>query len=209
MTTTITVQPELLQILAQFERNDGYRLDGSVPREWAQAAYNALSALSAGAAFTAKPTKEQAHDMGAKGAPATEDERLLFEEWMRGHCWALSATWDGKGYRSDAEQRGNVDPWAMQTRRIWAAWRDRAALAAPQPAVAAGDINFMRQVVAVAVTMLYETHTADVLRVFGLPELHEISRITDALRPQQVEDIYRRAWDALPPAPSTEGESNG
>ena len=79
-------------------------------------------------------TEQQAHDMGAKGADPTEAERLLFEAWMRGHCWALSATWDGKSYRSDAEQGGNLDPRAMATRRLWAAWRDRAALAAAQPA---------------------------------------------------------------------------
>lgn len=78
---------------------------------------------------TPKPlTEEAAYEMGAAGAPPTESERLLFEAWMRGHCWALCATWDGKQYRSDAEQGGDVDPRAMATRRIWAAWRDRAAL---------------------------------------------------------------------------------
>lgn len=74
------------------------------------------------------PTVQQAYDLGAKGAPATERERLLFEAWMRGHCWALCATWDGKQYRSDAEQGGDLDPRAMATRRLFAAWRDRAAL---------------------------------------------------------------------------------
>lgn len=78
------------------------------------------------------PTEQQAYDMGAKGAPATDAERLLFEAWMRGHCWALCATWDGKCYRSDAEQNGNIDPRAMNTRQLWAAWRDRAALSAQQ-----------------------------------------------------------------------------
>lgn len=75
--------------------------------------------------------QEAAYEMGAKGAPATEAERLLFEAWMRGHCWALSATWDGKTYLSDAEQGGMLCPRAMTTRRLWAAWRDRAALTAP------------------------------------------------------------------------------
>lgn len=78
------------------------------------------------------PTEQQAYDMGAKGAPATDAERLLFEAWMRGHCWALCATWDGKCYRSDSEQNGNIDPRAMNTRQLWAAWRDRAALSALQ-----------------------------------------------------------------------------
>ena len=73
-------------------------------------------------------TEEAAYQMGAKGAEPTEVERLLFEAWMRGHCWALCATWDGKGYRSDAEQGGELDPRAIGTRRLWAAWRDRAAL---------------------------------------------------------------------------------
>jgi hypothetical protein len=73
-------------------------------------------------------TVQQAHDIGAKGAEPTEAERLLFEAWMRGHCWALSATWTDGHYRSDAEQGGNFDPHAMRTRGLWAAWRDRAAL---------------------------------------------------------------------------------
>ncbi len=80
-------------------------------------------------------TLEQAHDMGANGAQPTEEERLLFEAWMRGHCWALSATWDGRGYRSDAEQGGDVSPPAMRTRQLWAAWRDRAALGATPPPI--------------------------------------------------------------------------
>jgi hypothetical protein len=74
------------------------------------------------------PSIEAAHEMGAHGGPAVESERLAFEAWMRGHCWALCATWTGTQYRSDAEQEGDVDPRAMATRRLWAAWRDRAAL---------------------------------------------------------------------------------
>lgn len=72
----------------------------------------------------------EAHRLGATGAEPTEEERLLFEQWMRGHCWALCATWNGKQYVSDAEQGGCVDPRAMNTRQLFAAWRDRAALAA-------------------------------------------------------------------------------
>lgn len=89
-----------------------------------------LRNLIAAAPQLPAPTEQQAYDMGAKGAPAADAERLLFEAWMRGHCWALCATWDGKCYRSDAEQNGNIDPRAMNTRQLWAAWRDRAALAA-------------------------------------------------------------------------------
>lgn len=79
---------------------------------------------------TSGAAEQAAYDMGAKGAPATDAERLLFEAWMRGHCWALCARWDGRSYRSDAEQGGDIDPRAMNTRQLWAAWRDRAALAA-------------------------------------------------------------------------------
>lgn len=73
-------------------------------------------------------TEEQAYAMGAHGAPVDDHERLLFEAWMRGHCWALSATWTGTQYLGDAETDGAFDPAAMSTRRLWAAWRDRAAL---------------------------------------------------------------------------------
>ena len=73
--------------------------------------------------------KEQdAYDLGAKGGPACEKERKLFEAWMRGHCWALSAKWDGESYRGTAEHGAYICPHAMTTRQLWAAWRDRAAL---------------------------------------------------------------------------------
>ena len=46
---------------------------------------------------TCAPSIEAAHAMGASGSPAVESERLAFEAWMRGHCWALCATWAGNG----------------------------------------------------------------------------------------------------------------
>ncbi|MFY8018372.1 MAG: hypothetical protein ACOVN9_09660, partial [Inhella sp.] len=67
--------------------------------------------------------------LGREGAPPTEAERLLFEEWMRGHCWALCATWNGTQYVHEAEAGGDLYPPAMNTRQLFAAWRDRAALA--------------------------------------------------------------------------------
>ena len=71
-------------------------------------------------------------------------------------------------------------------------------------------ISEMRAVVAVAVTMLYDTHPEDVLRVFDLCELEKISIITMLLGSQQVEDIYRGAWDQLTAAPGPDdGGSNG
>lgn len=80
------------------------------------------------------PSRLAAYAMGERGAkasgvPHNEDERIAFEAWMRGHCWALSATWRGTQYTSDSEQGGDIDYRAMATRRLWAAWRDRAALA--------------------------------------------------------------------------------
>jgi len=76
------------------------------------------------------PSIEAAYAMGAKGGPVVEAERLAFEAWMRGHCWSVSDTWDGSQYadRKSANKCGGVDPLAMDTRRLWAVWRDRAAL---------------------------------------------------------------------------------
>jgi len=116
-----------------FDRMPGgdYAQDHTQRHWWTwQNARRAASHEAAGS-----PTPEAAHEMGAKGGPIVEAERLAFEAWMRGHCWALCSTWSGRQYVSDAEQGGNVDPRAMNTRQLWAAWRDRAALAAaPQAA---------------------------------------------------------------------------
>lgn len=74
---------------------------------------------------------EDARAMGEKGGPAVESERLAFEAWMQGHCWELGATWNGTSYVSNLEAASGgsyVCPVAMGTRRMWAAWRDRAAL---------------------------------------------------------------------------------
>ena len=84
---------------------------------------------------------DQAYEMGAKGAEPTEKERLLFEAWMRGHCWMLHGDWDGKTYVHEAEKSGYLHPGAMLTRQLWAAWRDRAALA-EQPAQQEPEIEY-------------------------------------------------------------------
>lgn len=76
------------------------------------------------------PSIEEAYAIGAKGGSVVDAERLAFESWMAGHCWALCAAWDGSGYRCESEQAGHFSPAAGMTRRLWAAWRDRAALAA-------------------------------------------------------------------------------
>lgn len=75
-------------------------------------------------------TAEAAYQMGAKGAAPTEAQRLLFEEYMRGHCWAVSGIWDGTTYVDPNESIHWIDPHARSTRMLWAIWRDCAALAA-------------------------------------------------------------------------------
>jgi len=96
-----------------------------------------MSGFHDGKKAKAKPvqeplTVESAHAMGAKGATPTEAERLLFEAWMRGHCWAVDGDWNGSQYVHANEKTGFVHGGAMNTRSLWAAWRDRAALAAPK-----------------------------------------------------------------------------
>lgn len=82
------------------------------------------------------PEESAAHAMGASGSPVVEGERLAFEAWMRGHCWELRATWTGDQYIGTDEgdvksivTKGMLDADAMRTRMMWAAWRDRGALA--------------------------------------------------------------------------------
>jgi len=67
--------------------------------------------------------------MGQTGAPSSETERLAFESWMRGHSWLVEGVWNGTTYDDRGPSRvSSVDVGAMQTRMLWAAWRDRAAL---------------------------------------------------------------------------------
>jgi hypothetical protein len=80
-------------------------------------------------AVKATPSVEAAHQMGATGGPVIEDERLAFEAWMAGHCWAVTAQWNGSAYVGTSEVNGFLCPHAMDIRRLWAVWRDRAALA--------------------------------------------------------------------------------
>ena len=58
-----------------------------------------------------------AYQMGRIGAAHSERERLLFEQWMQGHCWKVG-NWIGTHYED------------MTSRVLFAAWRDRAALGA-------------------------------------------------------------------------------
>lgn len=130
---SITDMLARLRADAASEQFEGARLGPIAVRELLRH----VDSLVAEVAFTARQEREEggaphvddAYYMGATGGEATDGERLAFESWMRGHCWALCATWSGTAYRSDAEQGGNIDPRAMRTRQLWAAWRDRAALA--------------------------------------------------------------------------------
>lgn len=62
-------------------------------------------------------TINDAYELGTKGAPHSETERLLFEAYLLGHNWRVGI-WD-------AQKRGYTD---MDTRRLFAMWRDRASL---------------------------------------------------------------------------------
>jgi len=61
------------------------------------------------------------------------------------------------------------------------------------------DLSVLRDAVMVAITNLYATDPDDVLRVFSVRELQYVSAVSEHLRPEQVEDIYRKAFDVLRP----------
>lgn len=85
------------------------------------------------------PSVKDARRMGKEGSAPVENERLAFEAWMAGHCWSLEdAVWNGSGYRGNGETLSHVSLSAMGIRRMWAAWRDRAALVRLNPLNAAG-----------------------------------------------------------------------
>jgi hypothetical protein len=73
-------------------------------------------------------TPDAAFAIGQTGGPPSEAERLAFEAWMRGHSWLVAGKWNGTTYADPQERYSSVDVPAMQTRMLWAAWRDRAAL---------------------------------------------------------------------------------
>lgn len=71
-----------------------------------------------------------AYEIGANRIKVmpTEAERLRFEQWMAGHCWKVGGVWNGTTYLGIAEHGDYLDPQAMHTRQLFAAWRDCAAL---------------------------------------------------------------------------------
>ena len=68
--------------------------------------------------MTETEIRQRAYDLGAGRpvAPSTPKERQRFRSWMRGHCWACAPFRNGEWQNTT-------------TRMLWAAWRDRAALA--------------------------------------------------------------------------------
>ncbi len=94
----------------------------SIAREAWDAAHEQCALISA-------PSIEAARAMGEKGGAVVEDERIAFEAWMRGHNWTLCAKWNGITYIGDTETHSRLCQDAIRTRQLWAAWRDRAALA--------------------------------------------------------------------------------
>jgi len=85
-------------------------------------------------AYLAQPepvpvSADAAFAIGQTGGSPSEVERLAFEAWMRGHSWLVSGKWNGTTYADPQERHSSIDLPAMQTRMLWAAWRDRAALA--------------------------------------------------------------------------------
>lgn len=128
-------------------------------------------------------TKQQAYDMGAKGGPVVEAERELFEEWMRGHCWAVSGTWNGATYIGSNEGRNSYDPHAALTRQVWATWRDRAALAAADAATEEKD------------------HFQDMIDIDG--NLYGIDFLRVAVKDAQTYRNLKAAHEAAPPLRDT------
>jgi len=56
--------------------------------------------------------------------------------------------------------------------------------------------TLLRETAAVAITMLYHSHTADVLAEFRITELEAVVKASESLRDMPVESVYRSAWDA-------------
>lgn len=56
--------------------------------------------------------------------------------------------------------------------------------------------GLLRDTASVAITMLYDSHKADVLAEFKVPELEAVVDASKHLQSHRVEHVYRRAWDA-------------
>ena len=93
-----------------------------------------------------------------------------------------------------------------------AAFHVRPLYATPQPPAQQGqtiDVAFLKQVLSVAICGLYYYCKDDVLRAFTLDELQTVLGVADPLQPQQVEDIYKRAWVMLAAAEREAAKKGG
>ena len=109
--------------------------------------------------------------------PVQGDKR--YDEYLKGYTIALGAWMARAGYFSTAQTQ--VDSTSNQ-------------LAPVNDPTLKPTLDFLKEVVAVAVTMLYDSHKRDVERVFDLQTLGDFVQITEKLGSQQVEDIYKKAW---------------
>jgi len=70
--------------------------------------------------------------------------------------------------------------------------------------VAAQEREVFKNAVYVAITMLFDSHRDDVARTFSIAELQRIADHTDAMGNEQVENIYRAAFDKFDTARAKE-----
>lgn len=119
----------------------------------------------------------EAHQLGAQGAPATEEERLLFEAWMKGHCWKVGGEWNGKQYVDKAESDGYPRPQAMLTRQLFAAWRDRGALDLAERDRLAAECEALR-----AMAARVRVNLCDIERRIRWVETYEASAAWDSAK---------------------------
>jgi len=146
-----------------------------------------------------KITEHAAYQMGATGAEPTECERLLFEAWMRGHCWKVCGEWNGKTYVGANEKGSYVDHSAMLTSQLWAAWRDRAALIAHAAPPADEQPDAMKVLTAALKPF------ADAFEATGMPQYkgadEEHAGFLDENQITPVRGItmrqFRQAWEVL------------
>lgn len=130
------------------------------------------------------PSIDDAYAMGAKGGPAVESERIAFEAWMRGHCWSMSATWNGSSYLGPEENGKYVCQEAIRTRQLWAAWRDRAALSSQKAQRLNGENSVLRDLLrdALAVICTIDGEIYEAASRRANPEAHaDLDKLMDAL----------------------------
>jgi len=113
-----------------------------------------------------------------------------------GTCLACGPTTDTSEAITDDDFRAG-DVQAIN------AWNDRAA----DKARIAELQRLLIEATAVAITMLYDSHKADVTAEFSIDELEQVVASTEHLQAEAVERIYRRAWDAALAQQGKEGET--